>query len=120
AKLTQSHRGGGVKFARRVALSGDTAVMGADGSVISGFGRSGAAYVFGPIAPPPTPTPDPVGGIGFDPELSALPAVEAAPPAENVGAINGVRVFARIRPVAVAALSLSVAVALWWLRTRRA
>ena len=110
AKLTASDAGAFDRFGYSVSISGDTAVVGTQ--------LSFAAYVFGgtPYTAPPTP----VGGIAFDPELSALPAVEAAPPADSVGAINGVRVFARIRPVAVAALSLGVAVALWWLRTRRA
>ena len=110
-KLTASDAEAFDRLGYSVSISGDTAIVGAQtGSV---------AYVFG--ATPYTAPPPPVGGIAFDPDRDApaLPAVEAAP-AEIAGAINGVRVFARIRPVAVAALSLGVAVALWWLRTRRA
>ena len=119
----------------------------------AGGSQAGAAYVFDetfrtpkptatetPVTPtetpgPPTntpvppndtllPPPTPVGGIAFDPDLSAL-AVEAPPETEvthlpeNVASINYVRVFARVRAVAVAALGLAVTGALWWLRFRR-
>ena len=105
AKLTASDAQAGNLFGYGVAISGDTAVVGAS-SKFSGF-EPGAAYVFDLAQPKPTPadtptatitptltitptstiTPTPmatippgVGGVSLDSDLRALP-LETADPA---------------------------------------
>ena len=71
-KLTASDAEAFDQFGGSVAVSGDTAVVGAN-SEDAGGKQAGAAYVFQqpPATPAPPPTP-PVGGIALDPDLSAL------------------------------------------------
>ena len=77
-KLTPSGSEAGDQFGNSVAVSSDTAVVGAR-LEDAGSTNAGAAYVFRAPLPTPTPAatgtplPPPVGGIAVDPELSALP-----------------------------------------------
>ena len=57
-KLTASDAQGGDEFGSGVAVSGDTAVVGA-ALEDAGGSEAGAAYVFEEPLPPPTPTPTP-------------------------------------------------------------
>ena len=66
-KLTASDVQAGDFFGQSVAVSGDTAVVGAEGKDAVGS-DAGAAYVFQEPAPPP-----PVGGVSLDSDLRPLP-----------------------------------------------
>ena len=84
-KLTASDAEAFDQFGGSVAVSGDTAVVGAT-SEDAGGNQAGAAYVFQqpPATPAPPPTP-PVGGIALDPDLSAL-ALETDATGSGMGA----------------------------------
>ena len=73
-KLTASDAQFNDQFGQSVAVSGDTAVVGAFGEDAGGS-DAGAAYVFDLLQPKPTPTPDPsvVGGVAELPEVAAAP-----------------------------------------------
>ena len=76
-KLTASDAEADDGFASSVAVSGDTAVAGAESEDARGI-QAGAAYVFGATMATATPTeapvppPTPVGGLAVEPDLSAL------------------------------------------------
>ena len=108
--------GGSLKAGRGVALSGDTAVVGARGEDTGGA-DAGAAYVFDRLLPKPTPTttptPDPsVGGIAELPEVAGAPLETGGSSGGNAGVLAGVA-------GAVAAGAVAMGGAAWYARRRR-
>ena len=102
-KLTASDPQDTGRFGGGMAVSGDTAVVGAYQEEAGGF-RAGAAYVFDILLPKPTATPGPVGGIGVFPDSG-----------DSSG--SSVAVFTGFAAI-VTAIALSGAA--WFARRRRA
>ncbi len=101
-----------------VAVSGDTAVVGAHGEGAGGF-RAGAAYVFDLLLEKPTPTvtptvcpPEscPVGGIALDSDLRSLPLETASSGRSPWGVALAIAAVASLAAMGGAA---------WYARRRR-
>lgn len=83
------------------------------GATVGTTSRHGLVTEFTIVPPPP-----PVGGIALEPDVGAG-AQPSAEDTEHIGAIY-LRILARTRAIAVAALSVAVTGTVWWLRFRRA
>ncbi|MCH7489034.1 MAG: FG-GAP repeat protein, partial [Chloroflexi bacterium] len=123
-KLTASDAQSGDNFGIRVAVSGDTAVLGAVREDAEGE-NAGAAYVFDLLQAKPTHTatststatptitptpPPPIGGIALDSDLRALPLETAG----RGGAPWAIEVW-----IVAAASLVAAGVAAWYARRRR-
>ncbi|HEX8558919.1 MAG TPA: Calx-beta domain-containing protein [Pyrinomonadaceae bacterium] len=79
-KLIATDGSGADFFGQHVALSGDTAVVGAKGDDVAGEQEKGSAYVFslgGGTTPTPTPTPEETPTPTPTPEATPTPTPEA-------------------------------------------
>ena len=112
-KLTASDRRPEDFLGFSVALSDDTAVLGAKGESSGATFNQGAAYVFDLLLTKPTPTPTlppGVGGIALDNDVALRPLEAPASPSSSIGE----RVWAIAAVVGAAALGSAA----WYARRR--